>query len=99
MAGTPGRSGGARSGAGRPPKKPELLELAEQFDDPKAFLARVMNSSSVDLKLRIDAGKALMPFEHSKKADQGKKGKQRDQAGQLALDGFFAAPPAPGRLQ
>lgn len=100
MAGKPGRSGGARAGAGRPPKEPSLVDLAQEFEDPKAFLTRVMNSPKVDLKLRIDASKALMPFEHARKADQGKKGSQREQANQLSFDGFFAPPPAPSsRLQ
>lgn len=99
MAGKPGRSGGARPGAGRPTKPPSLVDLAQEFEDPRAFLMRVMNSSKVDLKLRIDASKALMPFEHSKKSDQGKKVVRRDEASQMMLDGFFAPPPAPGRLQ
>ena len=99
MAGKPGRSGGVRAGAGRPPKAATVVDLAQEFEDPKAFLARVMNSSKVDLKLRLDAAKAMMPFEHSRKADGGKKRSQREEAAQLMLDGFFTPPPASTRLQ
>lgn len=99
MAGKPGRSGGARPGAGRPPKAPTLVDLAQEFDDPQEFLKRVMNSPGVDLKMRVDAGKALMPFAHAKPGDKGKKNTRIEAATQLMLDGLFAPPTPTSRLQ
>lgn len=72
MAGKPGRSGGARPGAGRPPKKPEILALAATYDDPEKFLRAVMNDVATDAKIRVDAAKALMPYVHPKKGDAKK---------------------------
>lgn len=99
MAGKAGRSGGARPGAGRPPKAPTLVDLAHEYDDPQEFLKRVMNSPNVDLKVRVDAGKALMPFAHAKPGDKGKKGSRLDAARQLMLDGLFAPPTSASHLQ
>lgn len=87
MAGKPGRSGGARPGAGRPRKAPETLaSVAARHDDPKAFLLAVMNDGSADGKLRVDAAKALMPYIHERKgaAAVGGKKAQAEQAAQTA---------------
>lgn len=73
MAGKPGRSGGARPGAGRKPNPPTILQLAATHSDPKSFLAAVMNDSGTDVKLRVDAAKALMPYLHRKVGEVGKK--------------------------
>lgn len=72
MAGQPGRSGGARKGAGRPKKEPPVLTLSVTYDDPEKFLRAVMNDSGADAKLRVDAAKALMPFVHAKKGESKK---------------------------
>lgn len=76
MAGVKGRSGGARIGAGAKPQPPKLAKIADS-NDPQAFLTSMMNNDAIDLKLRIDAAKALLA--HQQK--QGKKAKaQRDAA-------------------
>ncbi len=80
MAGQPGRSGGARPGAGRPKKTPAVLPLAVQYSDPLDFLKAVMNDTGAEAKLRVDAARALMPFVHQKKGEGGKK----EQAGEKA---------------
>ncbi len=80
MAGKPGRSGGARPGAGRKPNPPTILQLAATHSDPKTFLAAVMNDAGTDVKLRVDAAKALMPYLHRKVGEVGKK----EELGQLA---------------
>lgn len=79
MAGQPGRSGGARPGAGRPKKEPAVLVLSATYDDPEKFLRAVMNDSGTEAKLRVDAAKALMPFIHAKKGESS--GKKEDAAG------------------
>lgn len=96
MAGAPGRSGGARPGAGRPPKAPTIIQLSATFDDPEKFLRAVMNDSGTEAKLRVDAAKALMPFTHAKLGEGGKKD-QKNAAAKTAGAGKYA-PAAPPRL-
>lgn len=90
MAGVKGRSGGARPGAGRPPAPAQKLGIeARQYDDPAEFLLDVVNDSSADAKLRLEAAKALLA--------RGKKQGQREQAGKVATGKFTAARP-PGKI-
>lgn len=88
MAGKPGRSGGARSGAGRPKKEPQTVEVGTT-DDPKAFLTALMNTPSADVRVRADAAKALLPYIHKKLGDEGKK-EGRQNAAKQAGKGLFA---------
>lgn len=77
MAGQPGRSGGARknaggrrAGAGRPlgsRNKPQLIEGLPVTDSPAAWLLALMNRADVRLRLRLKAGKALLPYFHARK--------------------------------
>ena len=93
MAGKPGRSGGARPGAGRPPKEPEILAVAGTYSDPLKFLLAVVNDSSTDAKLRVDADKAMLPYIHQRKGEGGKKDAQQDAAVKAA--GRFGTPTPP----
>lgn len=96
MAGKPGRSGGARPGAGRPPKEPTILELAATYDDPLKFLKDIMNDSATDVKIRTDAAKAMLPYVHQKLGEGGKKD-AAGEAAKKAASGRFGAS-APPRL-
>jgi phage terminase small subunit len=69
---SPSKRGGARPGAGRPRKTVLLPDaplaqspIAEQ-GSPGAFLMERMNDESVEMKLRLDAAKALLPFWHAR---------------------------------
>lgn len=95
MAGQPGRSGGARPGAGRPKKEPVVLVLASTYDDPEKFLRAVMNDSGSDAKLRVDAAKALMPFVHPKKGESSGKKEQSQAAAKSAAAGKFGVRQGP----
>jgi len=94
--------GGARVGAGRPAKPPAklkdsgLLTKALQQGDPKAFLLAVMADADNDARLRVDAAKALLPYECQKVGDTGKKSAAQA-AAKKASTGRFA-PGAPPRL-
>lgn len=75
MAGVKGKSGGpranaggARPGAGRPKSPPELA-APTNFANPMDFLQWVMNSNAADLKIRVDAAKALLPFKHQRQGE------------------------------
>jgi phage terminase small subunit len=94
MAGQPGRSGGARKGAGRKPKAPVLNASAALLtSDPKAFLTALMNDPGSEMKLRVNAAKALMPFVHQKLGEGGKKEQRQDAAKKVAGRFAAAAPP------
>lgn len=80
--------------AGAPQRPAFDLEALTHFSDPKAFLRACMNEPQVEMKLRVDAAKALMPFEHQKKGEGGKK-QAKDEAAKEAVN-KFAATPAPG---
>lgn len=93
MAGVKGRSGGARPGAGRKPKAPSIVQLAATYDDPEGFLKAVMNNSTTDVKVRVDAAKALMPYKHHRLGEGGKKEQQNAAAAKVASRFAAGAPP------
>lgn len=64
------------------------LSLALSHRDPRAFLLAAMNDALLEPKLRIDAAKALMPFEFAKKGESGKKEQQADAAKQAGAGRF-----------
>jgi phage terminase small subunit len=88
MAGMPGRSGGARPGAGRPRKTMVLTVPAAEparvtgFEPgtPGAFLLAVAQDATADPKLRVDAAKALLPYCHAKVAEPSKAAQSDAQA-------------------
>lgn len=87
-------SGGARPGAGRKKNEPQLLTLPAT-QKPLDFLINVMNSDA-DLKIRLAAATAAMPYTHAKMADSGVKDLAQA-AAKKASTGRFAAAPAPLR--
>lgn len=77
----------APAGAGAPPGSFDLSQ-ALAHRDPRAFLLAAMNDVLLEPKLRIDAAKALMPFEFAKKGEGGKKEQQADAAKQAGAGRF-----------
>lgn len=80
MAGKPGRSGGARPGAGRP-RKTMVLNVPAGIPSeapelkpgsPGAFLLSVVHDAGADPKLRVDAAKALLPYVHQRPSEPSK---------------------------
>lgn len=65
------------------------------FEDPKDLLRHAMNDRALDMKTRMEAAKALMPFEHQKLGETGKK-EQKESAAEGVVKGRFA-PAAPPR--
>ena len=103
MAGVKGKSGGARAntggarpGAGRPRNLRQLLDVSP-CADPLSFLLAVMDDTRADIRQRIAAAKALMPYLHLKLAKAGLK-ELRTQDSHAAASGRFA-PSAGPRLQ
>lgn len=75
-----------------------LPDLGQLYSDPLEFLKAVANDPSQDMKLRVDAAKAWVPFVHGRIGEQGKKDKAKDAAVQ-AGGGKFGAPPPPRHLR
>lgn len=98
MAGKPGKSGGARSGAGRPPKQQEDKQTiaTDGKQTPLEFLLGVMNNNSIEDKLRLDAAKTAAQYVHAKKGEGGIKDAQQDAAKKAGAGKFGAS--APPRL-
>jgi hypothetical protein len=96
MAGKPGRSGGARPGAGRKPApKEETITIATSGNQtPLEFLLSVMNDNNLDDKLRLDAAKTAAQYVHSKKGEGGVKDEKQAAAKKVA-SGKFAPAAAP----
>lgn len=73
-----------------PALSPKTFELSPDtpivWTDPLTFLRAVMNHQFTDLKHRIDAAKAMMPYEYAKKGDVGKK-QEREQFALVAENG------------
>jgi phage terminase small subunit len=91
MAGVKGKSGGARTGAGRKAKPPADIGVG----DAKEFLERIVRGEIIANAQQLDAAKALLPYQHKKLGEAGKKELRKDEAGKVA--GRFS-PGAPPRL-
>ena len=97
MAGAKGRSGGARSGAGRKPQEAVLIDSTDLLtSDPTQFLTALMNYPAADIKLRADAAKALLNAELRSQEAKGKKEERNDAAKRASTNKF--APSAPPKL-
>lgn len=71
------------------------IEIPET-EDPKVFLTALMNCPKAGVKARLEAAKALLPFEHSKIGEKGKKATKAEGAKDLAEEGnTFGARKAP----
>lgn len=92
MAGVKGRSGGARPGAGRPPKpKPEPAVTPGM--EPLAFLEGVMQGLIEATPLQVRAAIAAAQYRHTKTGDGGKKDAAAEAAKKASVGKFAAAAP------
>ncbi len=73
---------------------PGLKDEGEFYEDPKEFLRAVMNDRQEDRKMRLQAAVALLPYEHQKLGESGKK-EQKDKEAAAAGRGRFAPGMAP----
>ena len=103
----PGR-GGYRPGAGRKPKPktPEDFAVAsgglvsvEPDTDPLVMLQRIMTNEGIDIKLRVEAMKAMLPYTHFKKGEGGKKDQRQTDAEKVAGGKFATAATPPVLLR
>lgn len=82
--------------AGADPLPPGADE--QFFDDPKEMLRHAMNDRRLDYKTRLEAAKSLLPYEHQKMGETGKKEEKAQAAGKVVQGRFKQAPPPQMRL-
>lgn len=80
-------------------KEISLPDLGMLYSDPLEFLKAVANDPGQDMKLRVDAAKAWVPYVHGKIGEQGKKDAKKKAAGEALAGGKFGAPPRPPHLR
>ncbi len=85
----PGRSGGARPGAGRKPKEPAEAD----YDDPLEFLRAVMRGTVDPSPAQLKAAIAATQYVHAKKGEGGKREDTQREAERAAGGKFAAAAP------
>lgn len=97
--------GGRRAGAGRPRKKagaaPKVADkqapaVLSNITDAKEFLEGVIRGDLKPSALQMEAAKALLPFQHRKLGETGKKEQKQADAAKIA--GRFAPSTPPGLL-
>lgn len=85
-------AGGARPGAGRPPKpKPEPVRIPET--DMLTLLQNVALGYTEASALQVRAAIAAVQYTHVKKGDGGKKDEQADKAKKAGAGKFASAAP------
>lgn len=94
--------GGERPGAGRPKGRlnqatrdaNEAAAALPVCDDPLQWLQTLMADPRQDVRMRVDAAKALLPFLHRRPREAGKKD-EAEKAAKCASKGRFrtGAPP------
>jgi phage terminase small subunit len=84
--------------------EPEPEEVADiglpQTEDSLEFLEAVVANPNIPLGRRLEAAKTLLPFQHAKIGEKGKKATKADGAAAAAAEGNkFGARPAPAALK
>lgn len=85
-AGVPAKNPGANQPAADAAAELATIEIPET-EDPKVFLTALMNCPKAGVKARLEAAKALLPFEHSKIGEKGKKATKAESAANAAAEG------------
>ncbi len=75
----------------KPDPKPIItkkdIETASSRADPLKFLEEIWTDPVEDMKMRMDAAKAALPYFHGKVAEKGKKESRADEAKDIAQSG------------
>ena len=74
-------------------KRINLDAVSKMYNDPQDFLRALMNDGGEDMRLRVDAAKALMPYIHERKGEGGKKEAKQKAAEKVAGKFAQAKPP------
>ena len=69
-----------------------------RYDDAMQFLVDVMNHTGLPIAVRGDAAKQLLPYQHARIGEKGKKEKAKERASELANGGGKFTPKKPPQL-
>lgn len=69
-------------GVTMPADKPTMPR--KQYADSKEFLVDVMNHAALPIAMRADAAKQLLPYQHARMGEDGKKDKAKKRAHEIA---------------
>ena|ERR1700712_1345684 len=91
----------AKPAASGEDSEPDIVTIEiPETEDPKVFLTALMNCPKAGVKARLEAAKALLPFEHSKIGEKGKKVTKAEGAAAATAEGNkFGARAAPAKLK
>ena len=65
------------------------ISIASERPDPLKFLEEIWTDPVEDMKMRMDAAKAALPYYHGKVAEKGKKETKADEAKKATQGGKF----------
>lgn len=77
----------------------QLVDTLPKTDDAQEFLIALMNDPKAGIKARLEAAKALQPFQRAKIGEKGKKETKADGAKQAAAGGDAYATRKPPSLK
>lgn len=77
----------------------KLTMPRDRYDDPLSFLQDVMNHASLPIAMRADAAKQLLPYQHARLGEKGKKETKKENAREASRSGKFSTPKAPPTLR
>lgn len=72
---------------------------AKHYPNAMGFLIDAMNLGALPLAMRIDAAKALLPYQHAKLGEKGKKEKATERAAEVTKGGRQFVPKRPPELR
>ena len=74
--------------------EPDIVTIEiPETEDPKVFLTALMNCPKAGVKARLEAAKALLPFEHAKPGEKGQKERKAEAAREAGKGRFATAGP------
>lgn len=74
--------------------EPDIVTIEiPETEDPKVFLTALMNCPKAGVKARLEAAKALLPFEHAKPGEKGQKERKAEAAKEAGKGRFATAGP------
>lgn len=98
----PGKRGGARPGAGRPPAKPPKVEETHYVEDEGMSMLEFLRLTALGhiepTALQVAAARTAVQYEQPKSGDGGK-GEARQRAAEKVAGGLEPTPPPGASLQ
>lgn len=72
--------------------------LKDRYTDPLSFMRDCMNNPQMPTSVRFEAAKQMLPYEHARVGEKGKKETKQDKAHDLAGKGRYKTRAAPSNV-